>query len=408
MGGQQRRGAHAICTLQPRKLHAEGRHHIQEGRHLHAVVRRRLLLPERFTRGCCLPHRNLRQRQRGEQGEPRNDKRPDAAEGTCGGRPYGKGTQRLHLSRPGKREIEHAEDDVYPRYSYQDGKYYFTCDGDFESYLLDKNINSFCEKAFLNTFVEKSQLTTYETNPNLHFFDTNLLDLYSVDKMLPRVYYENGNTKKLSDKEFGKLCDEEDQLEKIKEVMREWYEEPINYDSRTQLEVSKFSLKDFDSVVTDDYNSLVTDITLTNENLYQYKQYKKILPFEIETESIDYIKYLIKDYSEYKPDGVITSDNINYISQEEIALYEYLKQKDQSMASNYIKALEDTINSRKGYEEAALRLCNSKSDVISLLTMGAYGFGDGVENFSNGLANFFLGIDSCLGTVIIEIYICYH
>ena len=273
-------------------------------------------------------------------------------------------------------------------YEYHDGFYYFHDDYDFDLYMFDRSAGNVCEKAFLNSFCFYSGQTT--SNPNFNYFDS---DSSSTRNLLdPKFLYENGISLYNQDDENKKVA--------IKSVMSEWYQEDISYTKRGYDEAENYSIGDYVERRIDDYNSVVSDISLVNESVYQFKQYQKLLPYEIDAEDTDYFEFLVKDYSHYCGDDVLTSDKIRFLSQEEIALYEYFKAKNPKKAAGYIDALQDAINQRDGYQQAALRIDEvnrNGGDVIDLLTMGKYGLSDGIESFGVGLGDFFVGLDSCLG-----------
>ncbi len=265
-------------------------------------------------------------------------------------------------------------------YNYSNGRYYFPSDISYQLYLYDKNVDKICETAFLNRFCYEKAFVSKDYNYNANYIkESELNDLFKFDD-LNKINFDN----------------HDNNIKLLKESMSDWYKEQYSLYSRVNQKTKEYDIQGFVNSKLEDYNSLMSDISLVSESLYRYKQYSLLLPFEVEMENKDYLDFLVKDYSKFK-DNNITKDNYGYLTQEEIALYAYLKSKDGSRAASYIKALQDTINQRKGYEEAALRIYKMNKngeDVIDLLTMGKYGFADGVDKFGNGIADFFNGIAS--------------
>ena len=265
----------------------------------------------------------------------------------------------------------------------------FQDDYSYGLYCYDLKADYFCESQFLNQFYERA----YSVQPDLSCNRPITSDrgLYGdFDLSFPNsAAYES--------------------LIPIKNMMRDWFNEEISYDVRgtnyapsysindyINQRISEFDLENFvevKSIVQDRYTTKASDLALMRETVYQFKQYARLLPYEFETEKTDYLDYLCRDYSDYSYDGVVTEANYHYLQQNELALYEFLKSTDPTRAREYINCLTDTINQRKGYEEAAMRISEmSDGDIVDFLTMGAYGLADGVENFAQGICNFFEGI----------------
>ncbi len=272
-------------------------------------------------------------------------------------------------------------------YGYKDGYYYFYDDNDLQKYLLDRNIDARCEEAFLNQFHYSNEYTINNLRNVSPSFGANLSGLWDMSSLVN-----------------DKPIDEESRLF-LKNTMGEWYHKGINYQERNSDEEKSYNLSDYCEMRVNECSSIITDIALVNESVYQYEQLQLLLPYEIEMENLDYFDYLVKDYSHIEFDENVNQNNISYLSQEELALYYYFKNSDSNKASGYIKALQDTINQRKGYEEAAMRIYEANKngeDVIDILTLKKYGLSDGVGNFINGLGDFFTGIDKCFGLGIIN------
>ena len=194
-----------------------------------------------------------------------------------------------------------------------------------------------------------------------------------------------------------------------------------------------FSMFEQDSLLK--YNQLNNDILLLNKNIYYYEQYKKIMPFEEARREKGYLEYLGKDFSSYDNEilnGTLYNgkykDYINYMDQNELALYDYIySTRGSDIAETYLFALNDTINQRKGYQNAyekyiqtinLLKQANSLTELpdgmysdnflnqwasamqhnnnlqmsggmygLALLQNNLNGLGDGWNNFWNGLGN---------------------
>lgn len=291
-------------------------------------------------------------------------------------------------------ENDSEDDYIYGRdkkiYGYKDGNYYFNNDYDLLTYMLDKNIDNKCEQSFLKQFYNNAQMNNLGNNYNNINFNLQSSGLSDLEQFDILVKGEN----EISEKDCLYL----------KKCMGDIYQKNFSYTTRDG-ETNTYNLEDYCMTRMDECNTYLKDISLMNETIYQLKQYGAILPYEMEMENLDYLDYLVKDYSKMEPDDIVNENNIKYLSQEELALYDYFKNNNPDKAAPYIKALQDTINQRKGYEDAALRIYNASQngeDVIDILTMGAYGFSDGCENFIQGLGDFFTGIDKCLGLNLIS------
>ena len=92
------------------------------------------------------------------------------------------------------------------------------------------------------------------------------------------------------------------------------------------------------------------DLMVVGDAIYNLKQARKLMPYDMDRNNPDFFEYLGNDYSNYRN---IPRDKMDYMSQDEIALYDFLlNTKGKSYADNYIVALEDTINNRHGMCDA--------------------------------------------------------
>ena len=116
-------------------------------------------------------------------------------------------------------------------------------------------------------------------------------------------------------------------------------------------EVKNLNAADLTSYLLKNEKELRESIQSLSNTIYNYKQYEKIMPFEGDMSTKEYLDYLVRDYSN------TTDGRLKYLDQKELALYTMFKETGRnSEAEGYLKAMEDLINQRKGYEEAALRI----------------------------------------------------
>ncbi len=92
-------------------------------------------------------------------------------------------------------------------------------------------------------------------------------------------------------------------------------------------------------------------------------------------------------------------ENFNEFTQEEKAIYFYLKEQySEDEANEYYTSLEDMVNQRKGMKDALEYVKNlditgieTVDGVNNFLTTTGMGFTDGVWSFGEGLSNLFPG-----------------
>ena len=140
-----------------------------------------------------------------------------------------------------------------------------------------------------------------------------------------------------------------------------------------------------------DARTLETDINTVNSQLYQLEQLQKLLPFTYVVDNSDFGNYMERDYAS---DTTIPDRLKENMSQEELAIYIYLLEHNgKEKANEYIDAMEDQINQRIGMREA-IEYIESMSangfDAGDLFKSAGVGFGDGTQNFFDGLKDFFM------------------
>ena len=140
-----------------------------------------------------------------------------------------------------------------------------------------------------------------------------------------------------------------------------------------------------------DARTLETDINTVNSQLYQLEQLQKLLPFTYVVDNSDFGNYMERDYAS---DSNIPNRLKENMSQEELAIYIYLLEHNgKDKANEYIDAMEDQINQRIGMREA-IEYIESMSengfDAGDLFKSAGVGFGDGTQNFFDGLKDFFM------------------
>ena len=102
---------------------------------------------------------------------------------------------------------------------------------------------------------------------------------------------------------------------------------------------------------------LETDIGLIAKELYYYRQYVKLVPFEDDLENEIYLtKYATKtkeDYKNYKNNS-LPKEWLEYLdTTTELALFDYLyNEVSEEEAQKYLDAMEDIVNQRKGAKAA--------------------------------------------------------
>ncbi len=156
----------------------------------------------------------------------------------------------------------------------------------------------------------------------------------------------------------------------------------INVSSDNIIKFDKIPFMDDGKKQVEDYERLVNDINGLTSTIYNYKQYKGIMPFEAEMTGEEYLNYLVQDYS-----GLTGDNRFNYLDQREIALYQmYMSTGRQDRAREYLNAMDDLINQRIGFQEAAERVMSYQGAGGYFLS-DAHGLGDGVEKFFGNLIN---------------------
>lgn len=148
--------------------------------------------------------------------------------------------------------------------------------------------------------------------------------------------------------------------------------------------------------------------------IYQLERYIDLYPYTKITQNADFKEYLERDYSNVDVESVWSKiascitfgfvraevgENFNEFTQEEKAIYFYLKEQySEDEANEYYTSLEDMVNQRKGMKDALEYVKNlditgieTVDGVNNFLTTTGMGFTDGVWSFGEGLSNLFPG-----------------
>lgn len=137
-----------------------------------------------------------------------------------------------------------------------------------------------------------------------------------------------------------------------------------------------------------EYKDLVISMQTMEAKITQLNKAKELLPFEYEMENPAFLNYLNKNYTTY---GLLDEEKLQYMSQQEVALYDYLyHNKSPQEAAKYLKAMEDAINQRIGAYKAAEYvewICQDGFQVTDLAASGYEGFKDGVRNWWDGICD---------------------
>ena len=183
------------------------------------------------------------------------------------------------------------------------------------------------------------------------------------------------------------------------------------------IEDNNLSWKDCLSEYDETISSLETyrDELLDKKNqIYQLERYIDLYPYTKITQNADFKEYLERDYSNVDVEsgwskiasfftfGFVKAEvgeNFNEFTQEEKAIYFYLKEQySEDEANEYYTSLEDMVNQRKGMKDALeyvksldITGIETVDGVNNFLTTTGMGFTDGVWSFGEGLSNLFPG-----------------
>lgn len=176
--------------------------------------------------------------------------------------------------------------------------------------------------------------------------------------------------------------------------------------------------------IISEYENAISELTSYNEQLienksaiYSLERYIDLYPYTSITTKSDFEEYLKRDYSNEIVDSVstwqsilnmisfglyeINASNINVdfneLTQEEKAIYFYLKEKySESEAQEYYESLQDVINQRKGEKQALeyvktldLTELETVDGINNFLITTGMGLKDGVWQFGENIANLF-------------------
>ena len=154
----------------------------------------------------------------------------------------------------------------------------------------------------------------------------------------------------------------------------------ITLDTGDKISLNPLALLEY---YYDDKKAINESIVGLENTIYNYKQYQALMPFDADMKTTKYLDYLVRDYSD------INLKESRYLSQSELALYTmYMETGQGDKAKNYLVAMNDLINQRKGYEDAAERIM-AYGGVDGFLKSGWDGCIDGFEKFIDGIENVF-------------------
>ena len=140
------------------------------------------------------------------------------------------------------------------------------------------------------------------------------------------------------------------------------------------------------------YDKYVQDIQSLSDTIYNYKQALELMPFQSYFDDEDFKDFYNNEFQKIKDEYLKKFDG-EKLTDEEIALYAYLaKNESQETADKYLKAMQDTINCRKGMEDAIQYILDRQAqgfDVGDILATLLKGFGDGVSGFIAGIGQLF-------------------
>lgn len=140
-----------------------------------------------------------------------------------------------------------------------------------------------------------------------------------------------------------------------------------------------------------DYSIRSYDIAKLSQIIYELKEVKGLLPYQELMSTVDLSKYKEKDWENYK---LIDRRNLEYMSLEEAALYDYLYETEGKEGANkYILAMEDTINRREAAKNAIEYLDGlavNGFDLTDTFASAWDGTIEGLNTFFDGLKNFFV------------------
>lgn len=265
--------------------------------------------------------------------------------------------------------------------------------------LLNGKINP-----HIKGFLEDSELYSFE-DPS----DVNELILAFQDSKayLDKLNYNND----VKNFNYEQICGN------LGGLFQQWYTKEDWDLVKKYIENNNLSWNDFLSEYDETISSLETyrDELLDKKNqIYQLERYIDLYPYTKITQNADFKEYLERDYSNVDVEsgwskiasfftfGFVKAEvgeNFNEFTQEEKAIYFYLKEQySEDEANEYYTSLEDMVNQRKGMKDA-LEYVKSLDgeDWIDFVKTADFaktvgmGFSDGVWSFGEGLANLFPG-----------------
>jgi hypothetical protein len=166
--------------------------------------------------------------------------------------------------------------------------------------------------------------------------------------------------------------------------------------NRIKNQIGTFSLSDTEQLIENKSETQQVVASLAGQ-IYNLKQYEKMMPYDEIRKDPEFLKYLGKNYN--------ASGEFEWYDQTELAMYHYVYEKDGFDAANkYLKVMEDTVNQRKGFVAAAkyVELLNAghavadiANEISPLLGIPAEGIAtilntgiSGTDGFVTGLFTF--------------------
>lgn len=242
--------------------------------------------------------------------------------------------------------------------------------GNNENVLLDieklNKIVTYCNNSGIFTYIEKYL-------DGASWKDSGLQDFYwenSPNFLKIGVFGENDLKNRLKQK-YGV------EESNVRSFLKEKYE---SYKGSYENLMKDYS----------EYRQLAGTMATIKEKIRDLERGKKLIPFEMEMENDDFVKYLEKDYS---GSTLLDAEKRSVMTQKELALYDYLlHNKSKEEANAYMDAMENAINQRIGAQRATNYVNSLREngfDAWDLLNSGATGVWDGIRSFDQGIRSLF-------------------
>lgn len=209
---------------------------------------------------------------------------------------------------------------------------------------------------------------------------TEQLDLYIIDGEIPEpeIITETNGTKKV---QFAGLIFTYEEWKAIQHYMKS--RDLTWYDLKEEFRQSQDLLQTY-----------YQDLLGRKNSIYSLERYIDMYPYTYITTKVDFNSYLERDYKDINPEG-----EFNILTQEEKAIYFYLKEKySEEEAKEYYNSLKDLINQRKGEIKALeyvstldLTGLDNIDGINNFLMTTGVGFEDGVWQFGENIVNLIPG-----------------